>query len=133
MRGEFLSKEYLALALIEANNNLFHENFATTAELNQFENFIQQQFTNQKLDIIVYSNNLSKEDFSVVNGVIMLSDNCAYNIDMLSREIYNILTDVNLIVEFFSTLESKKLKTLENKQKEVSKTYTKQKNNLHTV
>lgn len=47
MRGKILSKEYLALALIEAKNNFFHENFATTAELNQFENFIQQQFTNQ--------------------------------------------------------------------------------------
>ena len=127
MRGKFLSKEYLALALIEAKNNFFHENFATTAELNQFESFIQQQFTNQKLDIIVYSNNLSKEDFNIVNGVIMLSDNCAYNLDMLSREIYNILTDVNLIVEFFSTLESKKLEKLENKQKEVSKTYKKNK------
>ena len=126
MRGKFLSKEYLALALIEAKNNLFHENFATTAELNQFENFIQQQFTNQKLDIIVYSNNLSKEDFNVVNGVIMLSDNCAYNLDMLSREIYNILTDVNLIVEFFMTLESEKLNKLENIQQK-PKSYTKKK------
>lgn len=126
MRGKILSKEYLALALIEAKNNLFHENFATTAELNQFENFIQQQFTNQKLDIIVYSNNLSKEDFSVVNGVIMLSNNCAYNLDMLSREIYNILTDVNLIVEFFMTLESEKLNKLENIQQK-PKSYTKKK------
>ena len=126
MRGKILSKEYLALALIEAKNNLFHENFATTAELNQFENFIQQQFTNQKLDIIVYSNNLSKEDFNVVNGVIMLSDNCAYNLDMLSREIYNILTDVNLIVEFFMTLESEKLNKLENIQQK-PKSYTKKK------
>lgn len=126
MRGKILSKEYLALALIEAKNNLFHENFATIAELNQFENFIQQQFTNQKLDIIVYSNNLSKEDFSVVNGVIMLSNNCAYNLDMLSREIYNILTDVNLIVEFFMTLESEKLNKLENIQQK-PKSYTKKK------
>ena len=126
MRGKILSKEYLALALIEAKNNLFHENFATTAELNQFENFIQQQFTNQKLDIIVYSNNLSKEDFNVVNGVIMLSNNCAYNLDMLSREIYNILTDVNLIVEFFMTLESEKLNKLENIQQK-PKSYTKKK------
>lgn len=126
MRGKILSKEYLALALIEAKNNLFHENFATIAELNQFENFIQQQFTNQKLDIIVYSNNLSKEDFSVVNGVIMLSNNCAYNLDMLSREIYNILTDVNLIVEFFMTLEREKLNKLENIQQK-PKSYTKKK------
>lgn len=126
MRGKFLSKEYLALALIEAKNNFFHENFVTTSELNQFENFIQQQFTNQKLDIIVYSNNLSKEDFNVVNGVIMLSDNCAYNLDMLSREIYNILTDVNLIVEFFMTLESEKLNKLENIQQK-PKSYTKKK------
>lgn len=56
----------------------------------------------------------------------MLSDNCAYNLDMLSREIYNILTDVNLIVEFFMTLESEKLNKLENIQQK-PKSYTKKK------
>ena len=69
MKTSFLQKEYLTLALIKAKNDFFNKNFVTTAELNQFIRFIQQHFINQKLDIVVTSNNLSKEDFNIVGDI----------------------------------------------------------------
>lgn len=125
MKTSFLQKEYLTLALIKAKNDFFHENFVTTAELNQFIRFIQQHFINQKLDIVVTSNNLSKEDFNIVGDIIKLSDNCAYNLDRIPTNIASIITNQNLIAEFFISLEREKLNKLENIQTEKPKSYIK--------
>lgn len=122
-----LQKEYIVLALITFKNAYFNENFVTLRELNMFVSFMQQYFINQKIDIVVTSNNLSREDFSIIDNVIKLSDNCAYSLERLPKDIFSILTDLNLIAEFFMILEKEKLEKLENRHQEISKVYEKNK------
>lgn len=112
MKTFFLSKEYVLLALIESKNQIFHENFATISELNQFEYFLQRKFNNQNLDVVITSNNLSSEDFNVTGDVIMKSNTCSFNLYFLPIEILNILDDIDLITNFFINLENEKIEML---------------------
>lgn len=55
MSACFLQNDYTALALIEANNKIFQENFITLSEFNQFNLSLQQEFHNRGLDVVVAS------------------------------------------------------------------------------
>lgn len=107
---QFLSREYVALALIEAKSKFFKEEFITTSEFNHFILFLQKKFNDENLNIIITSNSLNRIDFSVKKGIITLTDRCCYNLDNC---IVDILRDTNLLLSFFLTLEKEKLETLE--------------------
>ncbi len=68
MKTFFLGKEYVALSLIKAKDQFFRERFITISELNQFDHFLQQEFNNRNIDIIITSNTLSSEDFNRNNN-----------------------------------------------------------------
>lgn len=55
MSACFLQNDYTALALIEAKNKIFQENFITLSEFNQFNLSLQQEFHNRGLDVVVAS------------------------------------------------------------------------------
>ena len=55
MSACFLQNDYTALALIEAKNKIFQENFITLSEFNQFNLSLQQEFHNCGLDVVVAS------------------------------------------------------------------------------
>ena len=58
MSSLFLSKDYIALALIKAKYQIFEERFATTSEINQFISFMQEKFNEHELGVeIVYELN----------------------------------------------------------------------------
>ncbi len=118
MSSPFLSKEYIAIALIKAKYEIFNEEFITLSEFNQFNHFVQQEFNNQDLGIVISSNDLSRENFNITNGVVMLTENCWCNLDKLPANIYSILSDKNLVSNFLMKLEIEKLKILENVQLE---------------
>lgn len=40
---------------MRAKTKIFHEQFVTISELNQFDSFLQQEFNNRNLDIIITS------------------------------------------------------------------------------
>lgn len=126
MAIKFLSEGYIAMALLKAKRDFFDESFITFSELNQFDHFIQQEFNNQDLDIIT-SNGLSIEDFNFMGEVIMPSEGCCFDLDILPLDISSILNDTNLIVSFLINLESEKLKSLENVQVVTPKLHKKQK------
>lgn len=115
-RGEyaniFLSKDYVVLALIEAKNQIFHENFVTISELNQFGYFLQKEFNSQNLDVVITFDNLSREDFDVTGDVIMKSNTCSLNLYLLPIKILNILYDIELITNFFIDLKNEKIEML---------------------
>lgn len=125
MKTFFLGKEYVALSLIKAKDQFFRERFITISELNQFDHFLQQEFNNRNLDIIITSNTLSSEDFNIMGEVIMTSNTCCFNLDLLPINVLTVLYDSNLIVDFLTQLENEKLKILERKIEVVPKLYKK--------
>ena len=125
MKTSFLGKEYVALSLIKSKNYYLSENFITISELNRFENFLQQEFNNRNLNIVITSNTLSRDDFAVMGEVIMASNACCFNFNLLPTDVLKILYDSNLIGNFLQQLENEKLETLGIKKKAVSKLYKK--------
>lgn len=125
MSTTFLSIGYVAMVLIKEKSLIFSENFITMSELNQFRYFMQKEFNNKDLDVAITSNDLSREDFNIFGGIVIPSERCCYDVDYIRNDILNILTDENLILQFFTELESRKLKTLENLQINISKSCTK--------
>lgn len=125
-RNEFLlSKEYVALALIQAKTLIFSENFATTSELNQFTIFMQREFNKQKLCIsFAYSRDL--EDFNIKGGIVTAKEKCYYSLNDISDTIKNILTDKKLLLNFFMEVEKKRLERIENFQTKISIFQTKE-------
>lgn len=118
MLSPFLSKEYVAIALIKTKYEIFNEAFITLSELNQFNQFVQQELNNQDLGIVITSNDLSRENFNITNGIVMPAESCWCNLDRLPANIYSILNDKNLVSNFLMKLEIEKLKTLKNVQLE---------------
>lgn len=129
MLNPFLSREYIAMALIKAKYEIFNESFITTSELNQFNRVIQEEFNKQQLGIAITFDRLSADEFKIINGVITPIETESFYLDVnrLPSEICDILTDKNLILKFFLELERKKLKTLEDLQTENSKSDEKDK------
>lgn len=115
MMSSFLSQEYVALALIKAKFEIFDESFVTTSELNQFTIFIQREFNERELGIAIV-NKLSIEDFNVECGIVTVSDKCCYDLNRISDEILDVLTDKSLILKFFMIVENKKLEILKDLQ-----------------
>lgn len=70
---------------------------------------------------MITSNTLNSEDFNIMGEVIMTSDTCCFNLDMLPVNILTVLYDSNLIVDFLMQLESRKLETLKRKKEAVPK------------
>ncbi len=93
MLSPFLSKEYVAIALIKTKYEIFNEAFITLLELNQFNQFVQQELNNQELGIVITSNDLSRENFNITNGIVMPAEGCWCNLDRLPANIYSILND----------------------------------------
>lgn len=115
----------MALSLIKAKDQFFRERFITISELNQFDHFLQQEFNNRNLDIVITSNTLSSEDFNIMGEVIMTSNTCCFNLDLLPIYVLTVLYDSNLIVDFLTQLENEKLEILERKIEVVPKLYKK--------
>ncbi len=111
MSNPFLSKEYVALALMKAKNQIFHESFVTTSELNQFILFMRQEFNKRELGVVI-TYELGREDFNVKDGIVTVTDRCCFDLEMLPDKILNILTDESLILEFFVKIETRRLEIL---------------------
>ncbi len=118
MLSPFLSKEYVAIAIIKTKYEIFNEEFITLSELNQFNQFVQQELNNQDLGIVITSNDLSRENFNITNSIVMSTESCWCSLDKPPANIYSILNDTNLVSNFLMKLEIEKLKTLENVQLE---------------
>lgn len=118
MRTEFISLNYIALALIEAKYKFFREDFITRQELNRFRSYIQRFFNENGLGLAIVGNELTREDFVVANGVIKVTERCCYDLKTLLTKAENVLRDTNLITQFFVQLEKEKLETLKQIQME---------------
>ena len=127
MKNSFLSIGYVAMVLIKEKTQIFGESFITMSELNQFRYFMQKEFNNKNLGIAIVSNDLSIEDFNIFCGVVIPSERCCYNVYYIRSDVLNILTDENLILQFFTELENRKLKILENIQANTYNSSTKDK------
>ena len=127
MASSFLSIGYVAMVLIKEKSQIFGESFITMSELNQFRYFMQKEFNNKDLGIVITYNDLSREDFNIFGGVVIPSERCCYDVDYIRYDILNILTDENLILQFFTELENRKLKNLENLQANTYKSCAKDK------
>lgn len=113
MTNPFLSKNYVALALIKAKYEIFNEDFATMSELNRFTLFMQKEFNNRDLGVAI-AYDLDREDFDIIKGrIIMVSDRCCYNLDTLSTNVLSVLTNPDLISQFFINLENDRIQTVE--------------------
>lgn len=66
---------------------------------------------------MIISNTLSSEDFNIMGEVIMTSDTCSFNLDMLPINLLKVLYNSNLIVNFLTQLENEKVETLEKKKR----------------
>ena len=117
----FLSQEYVALVLIKEKETIFCENFITTSELNQFSYYMQKEFNKNGLNVVIFTGNLSREDFNLVNGIIMINNECSYNLNTVPVDIFKVLTDKELIIKFFKLLEEEKITKLNRMQLESGK------------
>lgn len=125
METIFIEEEYVALSLIKIKNQFLGENFITISELNQFEHFLQQEFNNNFLNVLITSNGLNNEDFTIMGEVIMISNTCSLNIDLLPITVLKILYNSDLIINFLQQLENEKIEKLEIKKKLVPKLHNK--------
>lgn len=124
MNTVFLSKNYLALVLIEFKNKFFYENFTTLSEIGNFSQYLQKEINGRGLDIVIKSDYLSQYDFIIMNGVIIKGESCCYNLELLSDTILNLLYDEDFIINFFTCFENKKIELLNskvNRQKYIKK------------
>ncbi len=120
----FLSKNYLALVLIEFKNKFFQENFTTLSEIGNFSQYLQKEINGRGLDIVIKSDYLSQYDFIIMNGVVIKGESCCYNLELLSDTILNLLYDEDFIINFFTCFENKKIELLNskvNRQKYIKK------------
>lgn len=125
METIFIGEEYVALSLIKIKNQFLGENFITISELNQFEHFLQQEFNNSFLNVLITLNGLNNEDFTIMEEVIMISNTCSLNIDLLPITVLKILYNSDLIINFLQQLENEKIEKLEIKKKLVPKLHNK--------
>ena len=100
----------VVLFLIKAKSKIFNENFVTQSELNQFILFMQKEFNKRNLGVVI-THTLYIGNFNV-NSVISITDKCYIDLNRLPDEIYNILTDESLILQFFILYETKRLEFL---------------------
>lgn len=119
METKFLSTDMVAVALIKAKKQFFNEDFITISELNQFIYFLQQEFNNQELDVVITSNNLSMEDFNIVGNIIMKSNDCSVSLAWLPLNIQMILSDKKVLAKFFLNLEKERFESINKKFKEL--------------
>lgn len=117
----FLSQEYVALVLIKGKENIFSENFITISELNQFSYYMQKEFNKNGVNSVISTGNFNRENFNIINGVITIKKENVYNLNTVPVDIYKILTDKNLIINFFKQLEEEKITKLNRMQLESGK------------
>lgn len=121
MSANFLSQEYVALVLIKGKENIFNENFITISELNQFSYYMQKEFNKNGVNAVISTGNFDRENFNIINGVITIKKENVYNLNTVPVDIYKILTDKNLIINFFKQLEEEKITKLNRMQLESGK------------
>ena len=117
----FLSQEYVALVLIKGKENIFSENFITISELNQFSYYMQKEFNKNGVNVVISTGKFNREDFNIINGIITIKEENIYNLNTVPVDIYKILTDKNLIINFFKQIEEEKITKLNRMQLESGK------------
>ena len=126
---KYISRDYVALALIMAKRQVLYENYITIEELNEFERYLQNIFNEKGLNILVLFNSLNKNDFIVCNDVILKSDDCSINFSDAPIELIYIFYDTNLFIDFYIRFEENKLANLHELKEENIKIYKRKMNN----
>lgn len=126
---KYISRDYVALALIIAKRQVLYENFITIEELNEFERYLQNIFNEKGLNILVLFNTLNKNDFIIYNDVILKSDDCSINFSDAPIELISIFYDTNLFIDFYIRFEENKLANLNELKEENIKIYKRKMNN----
>lgn len=126
---KYISRDYVALALIMAKRQVLYENYITIDELNEFERYLQNIFNEKGLNILVLFNSLNKNDFIVCNDVILKSDDCSINFSDAPIELISIFYDTNLFIDFYIRFEENKLANLNELKEENIKIYKRKMNN----
>ena len=126
---KYISRDYVALALIMAKRQVLYENFITIEELNEFERYLQNIFNEKGLNILVLFNSLNKNDFIVCNDVILKSDDCSINFSDAPIELISIFYDTNLFIDFYIRFEENILSNLHELKEENIKIYKRKMNN----
>lgn len=126
---KYISRDYVALALIMAKRQVLYENYITIEELNEFERYLQNIFNEKGLNIIVLFNSLNKNDFIIYNDVILKSDDCSINFSDAPIELISIFYDTNLFIDFYIRYEENKLANLNELKEENIKIYKRRMNN----
>ena len=126
---KYISRDYVALALIIAKRQVLYENYITIDELNEFERYLQNIFNEKGLNILVLFNSLNKNDFIIYNDVILKSDDCSINFSDAPIEPISIFYDTNLFIDFYIRFEENKLANLNELKEENIKIYKRRMNN----
>ena len=126
---KYISRDYVALALIMAKRQVLYENFITIEELNEFERYLQNIFNEKGLNILVLFNSLNKNDFIIYNDVILKSDDCSINFSDAPIELISIFYDTNLFIDFYIRFEENILSNLHELKEENIKIYKRKMNN----
>ena len=126
---KYISRDYVALALIMAKRQVLYENYITIEELNEFERYLQNIFNEKGLNILVLFNSLNKNDFIVCNDVILKSDDCSINFSDAPIELISIFYDTNLFIDFYIRFEENILSNLHELKEENIKIYKRKMNN----
>ena len=146
MGTQFLRKEWIAVALASAKEEILGENFISvsdnfdlqnksqvtllvTNEKNKSEYQLQilkegeeetlTTFNEEKIDAVVTSGLPDSQGFEIRNGIISVSR--SWDIYMLSSDMQSILLDKQLFIDFFIALETEKINMLQNYKGNVKK------------
>lgn len=115
----FLKKEWVAAALAQAKIELLGKSSVTVFELQQYSEFLQNEFNSKNLDIVITNELPNSNGFSIKDGIVVIPP--YWDLYMLSDEVQQILFDSNLFISFFIELENKKIERLkDSKRKKLS-------------
>lgn len=76
-------------------------------------------------ELVVIVCKLGREDFNGNDGIVTITNRYCYDLNRVSDEILNVLTDKSLILDFFMRVEIVKLKILKDLQQKNTESYTK--------
>ncbi len=82
---------------------------------------MQKEFNKNGVNVVISTGKFNREDFNIINSIITIKEENVYNLNTVPVDIYKILTDKNLIINFFKQLEEEKIIKLNRMQLESGK------------
>ena len=104
-----IDNDFILLALINYKKETFDEKYTSLIELNKFTQYIQDEFNKRDLNVVIKTSGINEDCFRIIEMVLTKREDCYIDLDILPTDILNILTNKEIMSNFFLELENDKL------------------------